>query len=449
MRTPHPGPEAIRNVALKLVETLNATVIPVRRDKSPGVAGWQKLNQSSCQRPCLLDRYGDECPSIAIVAGDASHGLCSIDFDTDEALEEFLCSNPGLRQSLITRGARGANVWIRVPGPCPKLARIQRNGEACGEVRGNGAYTVVWGIHPTGKRYSPNEHLPVSLKFEDLVWPEGFQIGSRTKSKRKAQEPPISPPSSESSASLQFCTSALLHDTSLDLRIENPHEEKGDSSSPPPQTVTPEQLLDHARCLHEASARLKAENPQLAVLYARYIEHRYDARPHERNAVIVQAVPFLYRAVAEEFIPELLRHFWRCHHPLFHATETEHLQEVEAMLVGVRRTFLDELPTAERDLYLLQDLRIQTVYRICRDLAILGKDGPGMFFISAGDLAVRLGVDAQQAHRSLNQLRKLGILRVETPGTQRAKGIPGRATVYRWTLPLPRVPPPKGPAADP
>ena len=450
MDIPNPRPEEIRSVALKLFEALNATVIPVHRDKTPGISGWQRVTQESCQRREILDRYGDECPSIAIVTGDASHGLCSLDFDINEALEEFLRSNPTLRETLITRGARGGNVWIRVPAPCPKVTRFRRGGEACGEVRGNGGYTIVWGLHPTGKRYSMNEHLPLTMRFEELVWPDGFQIGRKSKTKTNARQrtPTPPPPSSESSASLNFCASAPLHDSAAIHRTEPAQTPGSDSPSQSPHKLTPEQVLEHDRCIREASAQLKAGKRPLSALYDRYIKRRYNARPHDRNAVVVEAVPFLYRAVAEEFIPELLRHFWRCHHPLFRATEADHLREVEAMLAGVRTTFLNELPGAERELYLRQDPRIQTTYRICRDLANLGAVEPQVFFMSAGDLALRLGVDPQQAHRVLRQLCELGILQIETRGTQRAKGVHGRATTYRWTLalPQPRVPPPTAPA---
>jgi len=439
-RTRNPRPEEIRSVALMLVVTCNATVIPVRPDKTPGIRAWQRMTQEACQRDDVLNRFGDSCPSIAIVAGAASHGLCSLDFDSDEALEEFLKKHLRLRATMTTRGARGANLWIRFVGPCPSLSRITWRGAPAGEVRGNGAYTVVWGLHPSGKRYSMNAHPPLEMRFEDLVWPEGFRAGSPSKSARRAREcPPTTPPqpSSESSASLGFCTSAPLHDSPSMHSLEPSPDPANAAPCQSPHAVTPEQILAHARCLRVAAAQLEAERPGLAILYDRYIKRHHDVQPHNRNAVIVQAVPFLYRAVAEVVLIALMRHFWQRHHPMFRATEAEHLQEAEAMLAGVRTTFLSELPEAERALYLEMNPRTQASYRICRDLAAQASFKPGEFFMSAGDLAHRLGVNPRQAHRVLMELCELGVLRIETLGTRRAKGIPGRATIYAWTLPLP------------
>ncbi|MBL9172674.1 MAG: hypothetical protein JNL10_03990 [Verrucomicrobiales bacterium] len=235
------------------------------------------------------------------------------------------------------------------------------------------------------------------------------------------------------------------------MRVQGPETSPDRKSqeiptSTDPITFTAEQILEHQRAFQEASFEFQTTNPDAAFLYARYMEAHYDAQPHERNAVIVEAVPFLYRAISETHILDLLRHFWRCHHPLFRATEREHMAEVTAMLDAVRNTFLNELPPAERQLYLNEEQRVQTTYRICRDLAALGKVAPGVFFLSASDLAIRLGVDSQQAYRALQRLRTLGILRIEKPGEPRAKGVSGVATTYRWTLPLPE---PTTPAAEP
>jgi len=53
---------------------------------------------------------------ICIVQGSPSSGLISIDFDEPEALEEFLTLNSGLRNTLTTSAARGANLWFKMQG---------------------------------------------------------------------------------------------------------------------------------------------------------------------------------------------------------------------------------------------------------------------------------------------------------------------------------------------
>ena len=63
---------------------------------------------------------------ICIVQGSPSSGLISIDFDEPEALEEFLTLNSGLRNTLTTSAARGANLWFKMQGDYPKLTRLKR-----------------------------------------------------------------------------------------------------------------------------------------------------------------------------------------------------------------------------------------------------------------------------------------------------------------------------------
>ena len=86
--------------------------------------------------------------------GDASDGLCTIDIDHDAEVERFLQCNPRLKETLQTRGGRGGNLWVRIIRGAPRLTALQRNGEPWVEWRGNGAQTVIQGIHPSKKRYS-------------------------------------------------------------------------------------------------------------------------------------------------------------------------------------------------------------------------------------------------------------------------------------------------------
>jgi hypothetical protein len=67
--------------------------------------------------------------NVGVLLGKASEGLCSIDCDSEAALESFLESNPQLRESLISRGQRGGNVWVRVVGEYPRSAKVKGFGE--------------------------------------------------------------------------------------------------------------------------------------------------------------------------------------------------------------------------------------------------------------------------------------------------------------------------------
>ncbi len=88
----------------------SAVLVPIPHgEKGPKLMGWQKLRQKD-MTPAYVMRLSHGS-NIGVVLGAASEGLCTIDVDSDEHLEEFLELNPHLRESLISRGARGGNVW--------------------------------------------------------------------------------------------------------------------------------------------------------------------------------------------------------------------------------------------------------------------------------------------------------------------------------------------------
>ena len=58
-----------------------------------------------------------------------------------------------------------------------------------------------------------------------------------------------------------------------------------------------------------------------------------------------------------------------------------------------------------------------------------------LFFMSADEMGLRLGVPSIQAHCILKgKLAKLGIIEVVKNGVRRAKGQRGIATTYRWSV---------------
>ena len=133
-----------------------AVLVPVAKgDKRPTVPQWQKLTYQD-MTPRHLSMINENV-NVGIVQGDASLGLVSIDCDTDEGLEAFLTVNPTLSGSLISKGKRGGNVWVRVTSTYPKTSKIKNNdGNPWGEFRSNGGQTVIWGVHPSGCNYTNN-----------------------------------------------------------------------------------------------------------------------------------------------------------------------------------------------------------------------------------------------------------------------------------------------------
>ena len=116
--------------------------------------------------------------NIGVLLGAPSEGLCAIDIDADGELEDFLSLNPVLRETLITKGARGAQVWCEVEGDCPPLTKLKTDaGEDYGEWRGTGGQSVVHGIHPTGVPYQRlNDAPPITISFNQIVWPAHVKL---------------------------------------------------------------------------------------------------------------------------------------------------------------------------------------------------------------------------------------------------------------------------------
>lgn len=180
----------------------DAVLIEVRKgEKAPVAAGWQKLR--------LADTQGDDYQAalargnVGVVLGDASKGLCAIDIDDDQDMEPFFQLNPGLRDTLISRGARGVQVWVRClpdrkfaqldmpdypevkalkfrPGIRDKVSATDPDDRipgAYGEWRGNGGQSVIYGQHPSGADYTlVNETKVKEIRFRDIRWPAELDL---------------------------------------------------------------------------------------------------------------------------------------------------------------------------------------------------------------------------------------------------------------------------------
>ena len=162
-------PNALK--AQEIAEALGAVVIPVHRSKKPKYRYWRGLEYAKCLTKDLLELYDDET-NIAVVQGEPSSGLISIDFDEAKALKEFLALNPALKDTLTTSAARGANLWFKMQGNYPPLTRLKRGSSIWAEWRSTSAFTVIHGIHQEGMPYISNEKKPINICLEDIVLPE-------------------------------------------------------------------------------------------------------------------------------------------------------------------------------------------------------------------------------------------------------------------------------------
>jgi len=116
---------------------------------------------------------GDET-NIAVYLGQASGGLCAIDFDADEDLAAFLAVNPKLAATTRSRGSRGGMIWLRVQGEYPESCNPEHKHF---EWRADKRLSTIYGRHPKGMDYTLTvDAAPVALAFADIVWPEGWDL---------------------------------------------------------------------------------------------------------------------------------------------------------------------------------------------------------------------------------------------------------------------------------
>lgn len=195
-------------------------------------------------------------------------------------------------------------------------------------------------------------------------------------------------------------------------------------------------MLANIKASREARDLLASKHPQLVRLYTEFIEPRYQAQEHARNGFIVKAVPFLYRAVAAQFVLELTGCFYDCNRALFNDPREQHLKEAKAMLESVARTYIESLNEGERSIYDALNEQERDAFRICRDLAFLPEPErpPCTFFMSFNQLGDRLGIFPVQAQRIMRQLQGYGLIVVVKKGIKRAVGVRGEAGIYQWMV---------------
>ena len=112
--------------------------------------------------------------NLAVYLGQASGGLCAIDFDTDADLAAFLAVNPKLAATTRSRGSRGGMVWLRIEGEYPESCNPDHKHF---EWRANQRLSTIYGRHPAGMDYTLLvDSAPVTVKFADIVWPDGWQL---------------------------------------------------------------------------------------------------------------------------------------------------------------------------------------------------------------------------------------------------------------------------------
>jgi hypothetical protein len=143
----------IVSYVLGLFDTLVLLVAWPSGIKGNDKTKWSELTLQDMMDPKYRRKLAQG--NIGVVQGEASGGIASIDIDDDQGAEEFLALNPGLQETLRTRGARGCNVWFYPEGDkVPHSCKFKREGKPWGEWRFNGNQTIIAGVHPSGVPYT-------------------------------------------------------------------------------------------------------------------------------------------------------------------------------------------------------------------------------------------------------------------------------------------------------
>ncbi len=183
-----------------------AVFVPIslgeKRPKSPGWQATTFEQMQSTEYQQLLAKVQARGGNIGVLLGENSGDLVAIDIDEDELVDVFLGLNPGLANSLRTRGQRGCQIWLRMSTenyPQRKTDLKFRDGRKFCEWRGGGGcQSVIFGRHPSGTDYQILVDTPaLQISFDEIVWPEALMLPwnehSAEQQKGNVQQP-ASPP---------------------------------------------------------------------------------------------------------------------------------------------------------------------------------------------------------------------------------------------------------------
>jgi hypothetical protein len=173
-------------------------------------------------------------------------------------------------------------------------------------------------------------------------------------------------------------------------------------------------------------------------LYKRYIENRFSPAQGERNTHLIQMTTFLFYAVGEDTLMELVGAYFDLNQDIFLDSREQHIAEASAHLRACQTSWVRELSTdIQKDLLDLPSC-YQEAFRICSDLAKFEDKNfePHHFFLSRSQLADRIGIEPHEAKRILLTFINLNWMSLIAKGSQRSSNSPGKANTYQWLLPI-------------
>jgi hypothetical protein len=145
--------------------------------------GSKKPKKGTTVDKCITDDESVLMDSnIAVLVGEVSGSIISIDLDTEEAVHRFEQLNSILCEAtLITRASRGCNYWFRLKGECPSFMTLKLDGDAVGEFRSSDGpkkhWTLIQGVHPDGPDYQIINRQPaLEISLDELTWIDGRSL---------------------------------------------------------------------------------------------------------------------------------------------------------------------------------------------------------------------------------------------------------------------------------
>lgn len=302
---------------------VDAVLIPIKKvekgekgTKASAVRKWSTLEFKNTQVETYQRRLA-AAPAIAVCLGSQSEGICSIDFDDDSALDEFIAINPDLKTSLTTAGKRGCNIWVKVRGEYPRTKKLKRGDDPIGEWRSSGGYTIISGLHPDGVTYKVLvDAPPLSINFGEINWPVTWT------SPEVITPSPLSPLS-------QYSVFSEFSKTSESSIYQSKKS-----------------LIERDREARNAREKL-AKDGKLSKLYDRYISRVFTPKQGSRNKSLVDMVTFLFHAVGRTRLIELVTAFHQTNYDIFLDSLSDHMNEATAHIEALEADFLTKLSPSE------------------------------------------------------------------------------------------------------
>ncbi len=169
---------AHRVVSLRYMLGFDAVLVPIGwGTKTPTrmAIGYPDFNASVMENQNYLAEL--ERNNIALLTGPRSNNLVTIDFDDVDASNEFLELNRDAFENMLrVHGSRCFNLLFRLEGEypvgCSQIKNVQ--GVNVGEFRAGHCLTILDGLHPSGVKYKMEGNRFPVLKFNQIVWPQGW-----------------------------------------------------------------------------------------------------------------------------------------------------------------------------------------------------------------------------------------------------------------------------------